>query len=167
MKVKSVLFIYSLFTVACLHAAARPISQENQNRKSLLQDARHHHIDTVGRETVFSKVDVEASYQGGVEAWIHFVQKNLNAQVPVRNGAPAGQYTVVVQFIVDSEGQISDIKALTSHSYGMEQEVMRVIGLSSTWEPARIDNQTVKAYRKQPITFVVEEVQGKKKRKFL
>lgn len=167
MKVKSVLFICSLVIVACLHVAARPILQESLSRKLMLQDARHHLIDTMGRDTVFSKVDVEASFQGGVKAWIQFVQKNLNAEVPVNNGAPIGQYTVVVQFIVDDEGQISDLEALTSHSYGMEQEVMRVIRLSPIWEPARKDNQTVKAYRKQPITFIVEEVRGKKKRRFL
>ncbi|HYH15806.1 MAG TPA: energy transducer TonB, partial [Flavisolibacter sp.] len=89
--------------------------------------------------------------------------------VPVRNGAPAGHHTVVVQFIVDGEGNISDIQALTRQGYGMEEEVMRVIRLSPVWEPAQKDNQTVKAYRKQPITFVVveEKAEKTKKRRFL
>jgi hypothetical protein len=44
----------------------------------------------------------------------------------------------------------------------MEEEVMRVIRLSPVWEPAQKDNQTVKAYRKQPITFVVVEEKTEK-----
>lgn len=166
MKIKSVAFICTLFVVAHLESAARPISQANLNHLLFLQDSQHYQKDTSGRNAVFSKVDVEASFKGGLEAWVRFVQKNLNAEVPVRNGAPAGQYTVVVQFIVDAEGQISDIKALTRHSYGMEEEVGRVIRLSPLWEPAQQNGHTVKAYRKQPITFVVVEEKKRKRRLF-
>jgi hypothetical protein len=168
MKVKSVLFIGSLFLVAGLAAAARPIAKESLHHTLLLPDTRHRHIDTVGHDTVFTKVDVAPSFKGGIEAWRSFVQKNLKGDVPVHNGAPAGEYTVVVQFIVDEKGQISDIKALSGQGYGMEEEVIRMMRLSPAWEPAQKDNQTVKVYIKQPITFVVEEVTEKtKKRRFL
>jgi protein TonB len=163
MKMKSVLFSCSLFLVVGLAATARSIAKESLHPKLLLPNTQH--IDTVGRDAVFTKVDVEASFKGGTDAWIRFVQKNLKGEVPVNNGAPAGHHTVVVQFIVDGEGNISDIQALTRQGYGMEEEVMRVIRLSPVWEPAKKDNQTVKAYRKQPITFVVEE--KTKKRRFL
>ncbi len=164
MKIISSSLICALLVVAHLDSAARPISRGSLNHILLLQDNQHHQKDTSGRDAMFSKVDVEASFKGGQEAWVSFVQKNLNADVPVRNGAPAGQYTVVVQFIVDAEGQISDIKALTRQSYGMEEEVRRVIRLSTIWEPAQQNGRSVKAYRKQPITFVVEE--KTKKRRF-
>lgn len=39
----------------------------------------------------------------------------------------------------------------------MEKEVVRVIKKSPKWQPAIQDNTAVKAYRKQPITFSVEE----------
>ena len=38
-------------------------------------------------------------------------RKNLNASAPVDGGAPEGTYTVVIQFVVDKEGNISDVKA--------------------------------------------------------
>lgn len=50
---------------------------------------------------VFEKVEVEAEFPGGVQAWRGFLERNLNAQVPADKGAPAGSYTVVVRFIVD------------------------------------------------------------------
>jgi protein TonB len=70
---------------------------------------------------------------------------------------------VVVQFIVAKDGTVSDIKALTRYGYGMEQEVVRIIKKSPKWSPAQQNGRTVNAYRKQPITFVVQE--EKKKRK--
>ena len=73
------------------------------------------------------------------------------------NGAPAGTYTVVVQFVVDKEGNMSDVKALTSHGYGMEDEAVRVIKKGPQWKPAIQNGRNVKAYRRQPITFQIEE----------
>lgn len=105
---------------------------------------------------VFTKVEIEAQFAGN---WSQFLTRNLNSEVPVQGGAPPGTYQVIVQFIVDKEGQVSDVKALTSHGYGMEEEAMRAIKKAPKWTPAVQNGRQVKAYRKQPITFVVEEGQ--------
>jgi protein TonB len=44
----------------------------------------------------------------------------------------------------------------------MEDEVIRVLKLSPRWKPASQNGRFVKAYRKQPVTFVIEE-KGKKR----
>ena len=106
---------------------------------------------------IFEKVEVEAQYPGGEASWRKFLEKNLNPSTPVDNGAPAGSYTVWVQFIVDKEGNVSDIRPLTSQGFGMEQEAVRVLKKATKWVPAIQNGRNVKAYRKQPITFVVEE----------
>jgi hypothetical protein len=107
-------------------------------------------------DKVFEKVDVEATFSGGERAWRKYLEQNLDPNVPVENEAPIGIYTVVVQFIVDKTGAISDIKALTNFGYGMEQEVIRIMKQSPMWSPASQNNRTVKAYRKQPVTFVID-----------
>jgi protein TonB len=101
----------------------------------------------------FTRVEVDAKFIGN---WEKFLYKNLNANVPVDNGAPAGTYKVIVQFIVDVDGNVSDIKALTNHGYGMEQEAIRVLKKATKWEPAFQNSTHVKAYRSQPITFQIE-----------
>jgi len=113
---------------------------------------------------VFEKVEVEASFPGGETAWRRFLEQNLNAAVLANKRAPAGTYTVVVQFVVDKEGKVSDITPLTEHGYGMEEEVVRILRKAPRWKPAVQEGRTVKAYRKQPVTFVVME-EEKKKRK--
>ena len=106
---------------------------------------------------VFEKVEVEAEFPGGLSAWARYLQRNLNNNAPIDNGAPPGSYTVVVQFIVDKQGNISDVKALTSHGFGMEEEAVRAIKRGPKWTPAIQNGRNVNAYRKQPITFVVAE----------
>jgi hypothetical protein len=105
----------------------------------------------------FGMVEKEAEFPGGDAAWRKFLEQNLRGQVPAENGAPAGIYTVLVQFIVDREGRVSDIKQLTNWGYGMEAEVIRLIKKSVQWTPATQDGRAVKAYRRQPVTFQLDD----------
>jgi protein TonB len=114
---------------------------------------------------IFEKVDIEATFPGGDQAWRTYLERNVNAQVPADNGAPGGTYTVIVQFVVDKEGNISNVQALTKHGYGMEKEVVRIITKGPKWIPAMQDGKAVKAYRKQPVTFMVITERRSKKKK--
>lgn len=105
--------------------------------------------------TVHIKVEVDAAFPGGINAWKNYLQKNLSNKVPMTKGAPPGFYTVVIQFIVDRHGNISDVKGLTSQGYGMEEEAVRVIRQGPKWTPAIQKGRSVSAYRKQPITFMI------------
>lgn len=103
----------------------------------------------------FTLVEVEPQFPGGVPEWRNFLQKNLNASVPVNKGAPAGSFTVIVQLLVERDGSLSEIKPLTTHGFGMEEEVLRTMKLSPKWMPAKQNGHVVRAYKKQPITFVI------------
>ncbi len=98
-------------------------------------------------------VQVQAKFIGN---WEKFLLRHLNGNVPVDNGANPGRYQIVVQFVVDVDGSVSDIKPITNLGYGMEQEAMRVLKKATKWEPAWQNGRQVKAYRRQPITFQVD-----------
>ena len=122
-------------------------------------------IDTATLNKIFTKVDIEASYPGGDVAWRKFLENNLDPTIPLKKKAPTGTYTVVIQFIVDKEGKISDITALTNLGYGMEAEVIRLISIAPKWKPAMQNGRPVKAYRKQPVTFLVEREEKRKNKR--
>ena len=102
----------------------------------------------------FTTVEIDAKFNGN---WKAFLERNLNAGVATDNNAPAGRYSVVIQFVVDVEGNVSDIKPLTNHGYGLEAEALRVLKKAAKWEPAIQNGVKVKAYRKQVIVFEVTE----------
>lgn len=106
---------------------------------------------------IFNKVEVEAAFPGGENAWAKYLRKNLDPNVPIDNGAPEGTYQVIVRFVVGKDGTISDVQAETGHGYGMEQEAMKIIKKGPKWTPALQNGRNVNAYRRQPITFVVSE----------
>lgn len=117
-----------------------------------------------GKDTIFTKPEIEASFTGGAKAWRAYLEKNANGAVAVDNGAPNGVYAVIVQFTVNKEGNISDVRPLTKYGYGMEAEVVRIITKGPAWIPATQNGKPVKAYRKQPVTFVVTGGGSKKKK---
>jgi protein TonB len=102
----------------------------------------------------FTTVEIDAKFSGN---WVNFLQRNLRPDVPVENGAPAGSYKIFIQFVVDVDGSVSDIKPLTHIGYGMEEEAVRVLKKATKWEPAFQNGIHVKSYRRQPITFEVAE----------
>jgi hypothetical protein len=108
-------------------------------------------------QKIFTRVDVESGYAGGVGAWRRYLQNNLDTEVPGSNGAPKGQYTVIVRFIVAKDGTISNVVAETKHGFGMEKESVRAILKSGKWTPAIKVGRNVKSYKRQPITWVVSE----------
>jgi protein TonB len=110
--------------------------------------------DTVDNK-IFLRAEVEASYPGGQQAWVNFLTKTLNSDVPADNSAPAGIFTVVARFIVSKAGTISEVISETYVGYGMDEEVIRTIKLSGNWIPAMQNGRRVNAYRRQPVTFAV------------
>ncbi len=129
------------------------------NSEMKLQEIRPD-LDTA---IVPGKLTIEPYFPGGEKNWKKYLQQNINALVPVDKGAPAGSYTVAIQFLVSKDGSLSDIKPLTNHGYGMEQEVVRLISKGPRWEPVMIDGKYLAAYKKQLVTFEVSEEAGKTK----
>src|ERR1700754_1709370 len=90
--------------------------------------------DTASNQNkIYEHTEIEPAFPGGDVSWRRFLMKNLNVAVAVNNAAPAGQYTVWVKFLVDKEGNVSDIQPLTNFGYGLENEVVRVIKLAYRW----------------------------------
>lgn len=108
-------------------------------------------------DKIFTKVENEAAFPGGETAWRRYLEKNLNASTPVDNNASEGTYQVIVRFIVSKDGSISDVTAETNHGFGMEQEAVKIIKKGPKWRSAFQFGKNVNAYRRQPITFVVQD----------
>ena len=98
----------------------------------------------------FTKVEIESQYPGGMAAWARFLHKNLN--YPQEAADMDIQGTVLVQFVVDKEGNVSDVTAV-SGPQELRAEAVRVIKKSGKWTPAVQNGRQVKSYKSQPVGF--------------
>jgi len=108
-------------------------------------------------DKVFTVVQIAAEFPGGLPAWSKYLERNLNRDLPVENGAPPGKYTVVVSFIVSKTGDISDVTADNDPGYGTKAEAIRVITKGPKWKPAVQNGRNVIYRHKQSITFQVSD----------
>ena len=99
----------------------------------------------------------KAMFPGGQQGWIEYLQTHLKANVPNRNKAPVGIYTVNVVFLIGKDGKISEVTAKNNPGYGTAEEAVRVIAKGPNWIPAIQNNKQVIYRQIQPISFQVEE----------
>lgn len=106
---------------------------------------------------VFTKVEIEARFPGGYDAWKAYLTKNIRSSLPVEEGWKAGTYNVIVQFIVSSDGTVSNVTTLNYQGTRTAQHCIDIIKNGPKWEPAMQNGKAVSSYRKQPVTFVIAE----------
>lgn len=104
-------------------------------------------------DKTFTKVEIESEYPGGAAAWTRYLLKTLRYPQEAQDNEIQG--TVVVQFIVDKAGVVSNVEAI-SGPQELRDEAVRVIKKSGQWTPAVQNGRQVKSYKKQPIVFRLE-----------
>ncbi|MEY4098243.1 MAG: hypothetical protein RL170_1087, partial [Bacteroidota bacterium] len=108
-------------------------------------------------DKIFTVVQIPAEFPGGQQGWVRYLERTLNRDLPVENGAPAGKYSVVVSFVVARDGSISDVKSENDPGYGTKDEAVRVITRGPKWKPAVQNGRNVIYRHRQAIVFVVSE----------
>lgn len=104
-------------------------------------------------DKTFTKVEIESEYPGGSAAWQRYLNKTLRYPQDAIDNEVQG--TVVIQFIVDKEGNVSEVEAISGPEE-LRSEAVRVIKKSGKWTPAVQNGRQVKSYKKQPIVFRLE-----------
>jgi protein TonB len=101
---------------------------------------------------MFLKVEKESEFPGGGAAWLRYLNKNLRFPDDALNNEIDG--TVMVQFIVDRDGIVSDVEVISGpEKGGLREEAIRVIRKSGKWTPAMQNGRFVKSDKRQPVTF--------------
>jgi len=126
---------------------APPVSDEG---KGVIEAPKK---DETDYDKTFTKVEIESEYPGGASAWQRYLNKNLRYPQDAIDNEIQG--TVIVQFIVDKAGVVSDDEAIAGPNE-LRDEAVRVIKKSGQWTPAVQNGRQVKSYKKQPIVFRLE-----------
>ncbi|GAB2978564.1 energy transducer TonB [Mucilaginibacter puniceus] len=108
-------------------------------------------------EIIYTKtgVDVMPEPDGGEAGWRKFLEKNLRYPSQATDANKSGK--VWVSFIVEKDGQISNVKVDQGAGYGMDEEALRVLKLSKKWKPGMQNGQPVRVKYTLPLNFVLTE----------
>jgi len=114
----------------------------------------HRTLTDIQDPGIFIDPQVEAEYPGGTSAWHRYLAKNVH--YPDSAVGKDIEGIVRVQFVVNEDGHVSDVKAISGPvSGGLRAEAVRVIVKSSKWTPAHGINprHPIRSYKVQPVVF--------------
>jgi len=108
---------------------------------------------TVNLEETFLVVEEMPQYPGGEEASAKFIRDNIKyPNKEMKNGI---QGLVIVSFIVEKDGSISNVKVLKSVTPALDAEAVRVISLMEKWIPGTQRGKAVRVQINYPIRFIL------------
>ncbi len=96
-----------------------------------------------------------AEFPGGVKAMKEFLMDNIEYPEISMELGDYGQ--VVLEFVVNKDGSLEQIKVLSGVSREIDKEAIRVIGEMPNWIPAIHKGELVRARCKIPINFILED----------
>lgn len=100
-------------------------------------------------------VDDDAQFPGGLDSLISFIQSNLIYPEEAEKNGISGK--VFVQFVVEIDGSISNIKVLRSPDVLLSDESVRIIESMPKWIPGKKSHKPVRSVMTLPINFVIED----------
>lgn len=108
------------------------------------------------KDPIVTYVEVMPSFPGGDDALAKFLQKNIRYPHMAQEIDIEGK--VFVQFVVNREGQISEVQTVGAQKGGgLEEEAMRVVKLMPNWKPGRQNGQSVSVRYILPVGFRLEK----------
>ncbi|WP_051197367.1 M56 family metallopeptidase [Flavobacterium soli] len=99
------------------------------------------------KSDVYSNVEKKPTFQGGLEKFYEFIGQNF--KVPdVKNL----EGKLITEFIVETDGSLSEIKVLKDIGHGTAEEAIRVLKSSPKWNPGEQDGKPVRVMYSLPIS---------------
>ena len=102
-------------------------------------------------EKVYNTCQVMPQFPGGEKALMEFIATNL--KYPQQAVKDDMQGMVLVDFVINTEGKVTDPKIVRSLSPECDAEVIRVVGIMPAWTPGQQDGKTVNVKYTLPVMF--------------
>ena len=103
---------------------------------------------------VFDVVEEMPSFPGGNAALMSYLNSNTKYPVVAQENGVQGR--VIISFVVERDGSISDVKVARSVDPSLDREAQRVVKSMPRWTPGKQNGQTVRVKYTVPVVFRVQ-----------
>lgn len=110
-------------------------------------------INDVGKDgkEIFDVTEIQPNPPGGMAGWNMYLSENISYPQQAKSMGIEG--TVVVVFLINSDGSISNPEILRGIGGGADEEALRVVQNSPNWSPAEQKGRVVNSRMRLPIRF--------------
>ncbi len=104
-----------------------------------------------GTETVMDKCEVMPEFPGGESGMMKFLTENVKYPKEALDKGITGR--VLVEFVVERDGSINDVKIMKSVDTILDNEAIRIVKAMPKWEPGTMNGKAVRVKHTLPVTF--------------
>ncbi|MUV02747.1 hypothetical protein GN157_03415 [Flavobacterium rakeshii] len=99
-----------------------------------------------------SELTKRPEFPGGIQAFYNLI----NRKFIIHEKIPPGKYKVMIAFVINEDGTLSDVKTTNDPGYGISAEVLKIFkSIDEKWMPAEIDGKAVKTNYSLPFTITI------------
>ena len=102
-------------------------------------------------DAVYSMVSEQPSFPGGMQEMMKFISENR--KYPAEAKAKDVHGKVIVAFVVERDGSLSDVKIRRGIGYGCDEEAIRLIKSMPKWTPGKQNGKAVRVSMMLPVSF--------------
>lgn len=102
-------------------------------------------------DAIFFVVEEQAEFPGGMEAMYAYIQKNLIYPEKAKEKGIEGR--VFVQFVIEKDGSISNVKILRGIGGGCDEAAKEMVEKMPKWKPGTQKGKPVRCQFNLPINF--------------
>src|SRR5690606_41239011 len=105
--------------------------------------------ESFGNDHIFEAVEVAPQPPGGMPAFLKYVGDNY--RYPAQAEAQGVSGRVILTFVVETDGSLTDIKIVRDLKYGTGEEAVRVLQRAQKWSPGIQNGRPVRVQYTLPI----------------
>ena len=129
---------------------------EEPNRKTKEIGSQSNSIRSTTEGEVFTVVEELPQYPGGMQAFYEYVSREIWYPKEARTGGVEGR--VDVQFVVEKDGSLSDVKTIKGIGADCDREAVRVLQNAPSFKPGRQRGKPVRVRMLMPIVFKLSDI---------
>lgn len=104
---------------------------------------------------IFTIVERQPEFEGGINGFHSYIMNAIKYPLQARQAGVEGR--VDVQFVVEKDGSLSEVKAIKGIGSGCDEEAVRVLQNAPSFKPATQNGKPVRVRMVLPITFELNE----------
>lgn len=148
--------LFTLLTFSCLTFVASAQYEPKPKKVQVSEPEREMKVPKqklLAKQEPISFADEMPTFKGGEAALVAYLSEKIEYPAIAREVGEEG--TIYVEYIVETDGSISNLKVLRGISESLDREAKRVVSSMPNWNPAKDKGKLVPCKMVLPIKFIL------------
>ena len=158
--IKYALFVLPAFAllvagnISCSQDASQTEDAKEEVVAPVSPEAKEAPADSTAKEEVFMVAEQMPEFPGGMKELLKFLQNNLKYPENAMKNNVQGR--VIVQFVVEKDGTLTEFKVARSVDPDLDAEALRVLQTMPKWKPGMQRGKIVRVKFTVPVSFKLQ-----------